>query len=140
MSAQALCVSYLKEIFQGIHSSSDTYKIALFTNAASLDHTTTAYSATNEASGAGYSAGGIALSGFSVNSSGKTAWLDWTTDPSWSSSTITARYALIYNSSQSNKAVCVIDFGSDKSSSNGEFQIGLPVPDASNALIRLTGP
>lgn len=140
MSAQALCVSYLKEILQGVHLSTDTYKIALYTSAASLDHTTTAYSATNEVSGTGYSAGGATLSGFAVNSSSKTAWLDFTSDPSWASATITARYALIYNSSQSDKAVAVIDFGADKTSTNGTFLITFPVADASNALIRITGP
>jgi hypothetical protein len=141
MSAQALCVSYLKEILQGIHLAADTYKIALYTSSASLDHTTTAYSATNEVGNSGtYAAGGQALSGFAVSSSSKTAWLDWTSDPVWTSATITARYALIYNSSRSDKAVAVIDFGADKTSTNGTFTVTFPAADASNALIRITGP
>src|SRR5437016_2814693 len=126
MSAQALCVSYLKEIFQGTHLSTDTYKIALYTSSASLDSTTTAYSATNEVSGTGYTAGGATLSGFAVSSANKTAWIDFTSDPSWASATITARYALIYNSTQSNKAVAVLDFSADKTSTNGTFTITFP--------------
>ena len=141
MSAAAICTSYIAEILQGIHLAADTYKIALFTSSASLDNTTTAYSATNEVGNSGtYAAGGATLSGFAVSSSGKTAWLDFTSDPSWTSATITARYALIYNSSRSNKAVCVLDFGADKTSTAGTFLITFPTADASNALLRLTGP
>lgn len=136
--ASALCTSYKQELLQGIHLAANTYKIALYTNAAALDAATTAYSATNEVAGAGYSAGGATLSGFTTGSSGTTAWIDWTTDPSWATATITARYALIYNSSVSNKAVCVLDFGSDKSSTADTFLITFPVADASNAIIRLT--
>ena len=134
----ALCTSYKQEILQGIHLAADTYKIALFTSAASLDAATAAYSSTNEvANGNGYTTGGATLSGFTTGNSGTTAWIDFTTDPSWSNATITARGALIYNSSRSNKAVAVIDFGADKTSTNGTFLITLPTADASNALIRL---
>ena len=134
---QAIATSFKAEILQGIHDSADTYKIALYTSAATLGATTTAYSATNEVSGTGYTAGGQVLSGFNVTTSGITAILDFTTDPSWENATITARGALIYNSSKSNKAVYVLDFGSDITSTNGTFAVALPTPDATNGLIRL---
>lgn len=133
---QALCTSYKKEKLSGIHLAADVYKIALYTSAATMDASTTVYSATNEVVGAGYSAGGATLSGFGTSSSGTTAWLDWTVDPSWAASTITARGALIYNSTQADKALAVLDFGADKTSTNGTFTVVLPVADASNAIIR----
>ena len=134
---QAIATSFKAEILQGIHDSADTYKIALYTSAATLGATTTEYSATNEVSGTGYTAGGQVLSGFNVTTSGITAILDFTTDPSWANATITARGALIYNSSKTNKAVYVLDFGSDISSTNGVFTVTFPTPDAVSALIRL---
>lgn len=134
---QALCTSYKAEILSGIHLAADVYKIALFTNLATLDATTTAYSVTNEVVGAGYTAGGTTLSGFTVTTSGTTAILDWITDPSWATATITARGAIIYNSSKSNKAVAILDFTTDKTSTAGTFTVQLPVPDAANGLIRL---
>jgi len=133
----AVCNSFKQEILQGTHASADTYKIALYTSTATLDATTTAYSATNEVSGTGYSAGGTTLSGFTVGGSGSTAWLDFTTDPSWPSATITARGALIYNSSKSNKAVAVLNFGSDVTSTASTFTVTFPVADATNALLRI---
>ena len=133
----AVCSSYKQEILQGTHSSADTYKIALYTSTATLDATTTAYTATNEVSGTGYTAGGATLSGFTVGGSGSTAWLDFTTDPSWPSATITARGALIYNSSKSNKAVAVLNFGSDVTSTASTFTVTFPVADATNALLRI---
>lgn len=135
--AQAIATSFKAEILQGIHDSADTYKIALYTSAATMGAATTVYSVTNEIVGIGYIAGGATLSGFSVATSGTTAILDWTGDPSWANATITARGALIYNSSKSNKAVYILDFGSDISSTNGTFMITLPTPDADNGLIRL---
>ncbi len=134
---QTIPTSFKSEALQGVHLSSDTYKIALFTSSATLDASTTVYSTMNEVVGAGYTAGGLTLSGYSVTTSGTTAILDWTTDPSWASATITARGALIYNATKSNKAVYVIDFGADKTSTSGTFTITLPTPDASNGLIRL---
>lgn len=113
------------------------YKIALYTSLATLGATTTAYSTTNEVVGVGYTAGGMTLSGFSVTTSGTTAVLDWTTDPLWTGATITARGALIYNSSKSNKAVYVLDFGTDKISTSSGFAVTLPVPDATTGLIKL---
>ena len=134
----AVCNSYKQEILQGVHSSADTYKIALFTSAATLGAATAAYAAAGEVSGTGYTAGGATLSGFTVGGSGTTAWLDFTTDPSWADATITARGALIYNSTKSNKAVAVLDFGADITSTNGTFTVTLPPADASNALLRIS--
>lgn len=130
----AICTSYKGEALQGTHTSANTYKIALYTSAATLDKTTTVYSATNEVSGTGYSAGGATLAGFSVTTLGQWAILTFN-DPSWASSTITARGALIYNSSQTNKAVGVLDFGADKSSSNGTFTVDLGNSTTSSASI-----
>lgn len=132
----ALCNSYKQEILQGVHLAADTYKIALFTNAATLSKATTAYSTTNEVSGTGYTAGGATLSGFATSLDGDVACLDFS-DPSWSNATITARGAMIYNSSRSNKAVAVFDFGGDVSSTNSTFSVTLPAADASNATVRI---
>lgn len=131
----AICNSYKQEILEGVHSSTDTYKIALYSDAATLGASTTTYSATNEVSGTGYTAGGATLTGYTSGLSTSTAYITFT-DPSWSASTITARGCLIYNSSKSNKAVAVFDFGSNISSSNGTFTIDFPVAGAS-ALIRI---
>lgn len=134
---QNITTSYKAEVLQGIHDAADTYKIALYTNAATLGAATTTYTTANEVVGVGYTAGGVTLSGFNVTTSGTTAILDFTTDPFWENATITARGALIYNSSKSNKAVYVLDFGSDITSTNGTFAITLPTPDVANGLIRL---
>lgn len=137
---QAMCTSFKVELLTATHnftnSSGHTFKLALFTNAATLGAGTTAYSTSNEASGTGYSAGGNTLSATTPTSGGTTAFTDFA-DSSFTSSTITARGALIYNSSQSNKAVVVLDFGSDKSSTSGTFSVIFPTPDASNAIIRI---
>ena len=126
MSATAAIANiYKEEILEGIHSSSDTYKIALYTAAnASLDATTTAYTATGEVTGTGYTAGGATLSGFAASLSSGTAQLSFTS-PSWASATITADTALIYNSSKSNKAVAVLTFAST-ASTNGTFVLTVP--------------
>lgn len=212
MIRQGLCDTYLLELLSGTHLSSNTYKIALYTSSADLGPETTAYSATNEVSGAGYSAGGMALTGFtaanvtsgSIAISGitragsvatatsaahglcngevvtvagaaqteynitaqisnvaantfdytisgapatpatgtitftyKQATLDFTTDPAWTTATITANGALIYNSSVSNKAVMVLAFGSDITSTAGTFTVTLPAATLNTALIRL---
>jgi len=131
----AICNSYKQEILEGVHASGDTYKIALFTDAATLGAGTTAYSTTNEVSGTGYTAGGETLSGFSSGLSSSTAYLTFS-DPSWANATITARGCMIYNSSKSNKAVAVFDFGSNITSTSGTFTVDLPVAGAS-ALIRI---
>lgn len=122
---QAIPTSFKAEILQGIHDSADTYKMALYTSVATLGASTTAYSATNEVVGTGYTAGGVTLSGFNVTTSGTTAILDFTTDPFWENATITARGALVYNASKSNKAVAIYDFGSDIASTNGDFTVSI---------------
>jgi hypothetical protein len=134
---QAMCNSFKTELLGGTHDlDTDTIKIALFTSSASLDASTTAYSTSNEVSGTGYTAGGNTLSGATISLSGSTAIVDFT-DTTWSSATITARGALIYNSSKANRAIAVLDFGSDKSSTNGDFTVVFPAADASNAIIRI---
>jgi hypothetical protein len=123
----ALCNSYKQEILSGIHLSADTYNIALFTSSATLSKSTTAYSSTNEvANGGGYTTGGIALVGFTTGLSSDTAYIDWTTDPSWASATIAADGALIYNVTRSNKSVAVLSFGGTITSTNSTFLITLP--------------
>ncbi len=131
----AICNSYKQEILEGVHSNADTYKLALFTSAATLGATTTAYSTTNEASGTGYTAGGATLTGLSTGLASGTAYLTFS-DPSWASSTITARGCLIYNASKGNKAVAVFDFGADVTSTNGTFTVDLPAAGASS-LVRI---
>lgn len=131
----AICNSYKKEILEGVHDAADTYKLALFTSAASLGADTTAYATTNEVSGTGYTAGGVTLADFTTGLSGGTAYLTFT-DPEWANATITARGCLIYNASKSNKAVAAFDFGGDVSSTNGTFSVDLPAAGASS-LIRI---
>jgi len=137
---QAMCTSFKVELLTGTHdftnSSGDTFKLALYTSSASLDASTTAYSATNETSGTGYSAGGGTLTNVTPTSSGTTAFTDFA-DLTFSSATITARGCLIYNDTDSDKAVAVLDFGGDKTSTNGDFTIQFPTADASNAIIRI---
>ncbi len=138
---QALCTSFKQALLDGemdfSSDTSQTFKIALFTSSATLDATTTAYSTTNEVSGTGYTAGGNTLT-ISANpaTSGTTAFLDFA-DTTWATATITARGALIYQSGGSNPAVAVLDFGSDKTSTAGDFTVQFPTADASNAIIRI---
>jgi hypothetical protein len=144
---QAMATSFKVELLNGIHAfgttvsrggtGADTFKCALYTSSATLDASTTAYSTSNEvAATGGYTAGGNTLTTVAPTSSGTTAFLDFD-DTTWSTSTITANGALIYNSTQSNKAVAVLAFGGDKSSSGGNFTIQFPTADASNAIIRI---
>ena len=144
---QAMCTSFKVELLNGIHAfgttvvrgstTADTMYLALYTSSATLDATTTAYTATNEVSGTGYVAAGQALTAVAPTSSGTTAFLDFN-DETWTSSTITARGALIYNDTQAgDPAVAVLDFGGDKTSTAGDFTVVFPVADASNAIIRI---
>jgi hypothetical protein len=139
---QAMCTSFKVGILDGTFDfssgTSQVFKIALYTSSATLDATTTAYSATNEVSGTGYSSGGNTLT-ISTNptSSGTTAFLDFA-DTTWSTATITARGAVIYLADgATDPAVAVLDFGSDKTSTAGDFTIQFPTADASNAIIRI---
>ena len=138
--SQAMCTSFKVELMTGTHnftnSSGNAFKLALYTSSATLGAATTAFSATNEVSGTGYSSGGGSLSNVTPTSSVTTSFTDFA-DLTFSSSTKTANGALIYNSTNSNKAVCVLAFGGDKSSTNGDFTIQFPTPDASNAIIRI---
>ena len=138
--SQAMCTSFKQELLEAVHnfknSGGDTFKIALYTSSASLGAGTTAYTTSNEVSGTGYTAGGNTLTRVDPSSSGTTAITDFA-DSTWSSATITARGALIYNDTDSDKAVAVLDFGADKVSSGGDFTIKFPAADASNAIIRI---
>lgn len=130
---QTQTTSFKKELYTGVHDlSTDTLKIALYTANADLNESTTVYSTSNEVTGTGYTAGGVTMTGITINSSGFTAYVDFA-DVVFGAS-VTARCALIYNSSQGNKSIAVLDFGSDKTSTN--FTITMPANTASAALIR----
>ena len=130
---QTQTTSFKKELYQGIHDlTTDTLKIALYTANADLNETTTVYSSANEVSGGGYTPGGVTLTGTTINSSGFTAYVDFNNVVFGAS--VTARCALIYNSSQGDKSIAVLDFGSDKTSTN--FTITMPANTATAALIR----
>jgi len=136
-----MCTSFKKEILEAVHnfknSGGDTFKIALYTNSASFNAATTAYTTSNEVSGTGYSAGGNTLTRVDPTTDGTTAFTDFA-DTTWSSSTITARGAMIYNDTAAgNPAVVILDFGSDKTSTNGDFTVVFPTADDSNAIIRI---
>ena len=152
---QAMCTSFKAELMLGCHdfrdASGDTFKIALYLSTADIDANTTAYTATNEASGTNYSAGGVALtntgvSATNINANTGTGFTDFS-DATFTNVTVTARGALIYNTTPSangvantaltNAAVCVLDFGSDKTATDGDFTIIFPTNDASNAIIRI---
>jgi hypothetical protein len=141
-----MCTSFKDELLEGVHdfraSGGDTFKLALYTNSATFDATTTAYTSTNEVGNSGtYSAGGGTLTNVSPSTSGTTAFTDFA-DLSFTSATITARGALIYNTTPAhtytNPTVVVLDFGSDKTSTAGTFTIQFPTADASNAIIRIS--
>lgn len=147
-----MATSFKGEILQGYHQftaptlvsrgslttpTNDTFKLALYTNSASFTAATTTYTATNEVAASGtYAAGGGTLAGTALATSGTTAYLDFS-DLSFTSATITARGAMIYNDTQGDRTVAILDFGSDKTSTAGTFTIQFPTADASNAIIRI---
>ena len=137
---QAMCTSFKTELLTATHNfatNGNAFKLALYTSSATMGATTTAYSTSQEVSNSGsYSAGGGTLTKVAPTSSGTTAFTDFS-DLTFTTATITAGGALIYNDTNSDKAVCVLDFGSDKSSSSGSFTIQFPAADASNAIIRI---
>ena len=140
-SGNFMCTSFKKEILDGVHnfknSGGSTFKLALYTNSASFTAATTAYTTSNEVSGSGYSAGGGTLTRVDPTTSSTTAYTDFS-DLTFSSATITARGALIYNDSASgDPTVVVLDFGADKVSTSGDFTIVFPTADSSNAIIRI---
>jgi len=144
-----MCTSFKLQLMSGVHAISasasspvraaDTFKIALYTSSATLDASTTVYSSTNETTntaGTAYVAGGNTLTSGTTSSSGTTAFADFA-DSSWTTASFTARGALIYNSTQADKSVVVLDFGADKTASAGTFTIIFPTNDASSAIIRI---
>jgi len=137
-----MCTSFKQEILQGVHdftaSTGNTFKLALYDNSASFTAATTAYTVTNEVGNSGtYAAGGGTLTNVTPTTSGTTAFADFD-DLSFTSATITARGALIYNDTAAgDPTVAVLDFGEDKSSTSGTFTIQFPTADASNAIIRI---
>jgi O-acetylhomoserine/O-acetylserine sulfhydrylase-like pyridoxal-dependent enzyme len=132
-----MCSSFKQQILLGEHDlDTDTIKIALYTSAATLSAATTVYSTSDEVVGTGYTAGGNTLTGATVSLTGTTAFVDFS-DTTWTTATITARGALLYNSSKSNKAIAVLDFGSDKTSTAGSFTVQFPANDASSAIVRI---
>ena len=134
MISQTQTTSFKAELYQGVHDlDTDVIKIALYTAFADLNADTLIYSATNEVVASGYTAGGAVMTGITVNTSGTTAYVGFT-NVSWTSA-LTARGALIYNSSQGNKSVAVLDFGSDKTSTT-TFTITMPANTSTTALIR----
>ena len=130
---QTQTTSFKKELYQGIHDlTTDEIKIALYTAEANLNESTTAYTTSNEVTGTGYVAGGVVMSGIAINSSGFTAYVSFNNVVFGAA--VTARCALIYNADKANRAIAVLDFGSDKTSAN--FTITMPTNDANSALIR----
>lgn len=130
---QGVTNQWKQDVLRGVHQEGDSYRIALYTNVASLDKSVKAYTKKGEVVGAGYEAGGILLSGTTYGSAGDVAYMDWS-DPIWAKATITARGALIYNASKGNVALSVIDFGQDYVSTNGRFEINLPLPGAAASV------
>ena len=140
-SGNYMCTSFKKELMTATHNftngSGNTFKLALYTNSASFNAGTTAYTTSNEVSGTGYSAGGGTLTNVTPTTGGTTAFTDFA-DLTFGTATITARGALIYNDTASgDPSVVVLDFGGDKTSTAGDFKIVMPTADATNALIRI---
>lgn len=146
-SGNYLCTSFKQQLLEGAHdfrsSGGDTFYMALYTNSATLDASTTAYTTSGETtntSGSAYVAGGQALANVNPTTSGTTAFTDFA-DEVWATASFTARGALIYNTTPAhtytNPSVVVLDFGSDKTASAGDFTVIFPTADASNAIIRI---
>jgi hypothetical protein len=134
---QTLTTSFKQDMLTGVQNlATDTLKIALYTANASLNENTTAYSTSNEVVGTGYTAGGKTLTGVTVLTADTTAYVDFA-DPSWDPANFTARGALIYNASKSNKAIAVLDFGADKTATT-TFTVQMPANTATSALIRIS--
>lgn len=135
MIVQTQCTSFKAECYQGIHDLlNDTIKMALYISTANLGASTTAYTATGETSGTGYSAGGAVMSGVTINTDGSTAYVNFS-NVVWNPAAFTARGALIYNASKANRAIAVLDFGADKTPAT-TFTVSMPANTANSALIR----
>lgn len=139
MITTGLCYSYKREVLEGIHEAVDDYRIALFRATADLGPTTTVYSgqAGEVATAGGYVAGGKVLTGFTIGETGGTAWLDFD-DVVWPNATIKADGAMIYNATKGNRAVCVIAFDAEASSTNDAFRLQFPAPGAGSGFITIT--
>tara|TARA_R100000657_G_C4573092_1_gene38032 strand:- start:25 stop:456 length:432 start_codon:yes stop_codon:yes gene_type:complete len=138
---QAMCTSFKKELLEAVHnfknSGGSTFNIALYTSSATLSASTTAYTTSNEVSGTNYTAKGTSLTRVDPTTSSTTAFTDFA-DATFSNVTVTARGALIFNDSASgDPAVCVLDFGADKTATAGDFTVVFPTADASSAIIRI---
>jgi len=135
---QAMCTQFKRDVMLGLHDlDTDTIKIALYTSSATLNATTTAYSATNEvANGNGYTTGGVTLASASVIVNSTSGCFD-SNNPEWTSATFTARGALIYNDTESDLAIAVLDFGGDFSVAGGTFRIVFPAQTANTAIVRI---
>ena len=132
---QGMCSSFKQESWLGIHDlDTDVLKMALYTAAADLSQATTAYTPTGEVSGTGYTAGGETLTNVQVLLSGTTAYVTFD-NPTWANASFVCRGALIYNSTEANRAIAVLDFGADKTAS-GTFTVQLPAATAAAALLR----
>jgi len=134
--------SFKKELFQATHnfnsSTGNTFQLALYSTVSGFSSTgTTVYTVTNEVSGTGYSAGGTTLTNLGVAVGQNISYVDFA-DATFSTATITASCALIYNTTQSNKAVVVLDFGGDKTSTNGDFTIQFPAANSTSAILRIS--
>lgn len=138
--SQAVCNSFKQQILEGIHdfeSGGDVFKLSLYTSAANLSASTTVYTSTNEVGDTGqYTAGGGTLTGQQTSLDTGVAIVDFA-DLSFTGVTLTARGALIYNNSESNKAVCVLDFGADKTATSGTFTIQFPAFTSAAAILRI---
>ena len=136
----AVCSSFKQEVLVGTHnftaSSGNSFKLALYTSSATLGAATTAFTTTGQASGTNYTSGGNALTNITPVLSGTTAVCDFA-DLNFGTATLTARGCMIYNDTNSDKAVCTIDFGGDKTSTAGDFTVVFPSPTATGAIIRL---
>ena len=140
-SGNFMCTSFKQELLQGVHNltngTGNVFKMALYTNSATFNAATTAYTTGNEVTGTGYTAGGEGLTNVTPTSTGTTAFAEYG-DIKWTTSTITARGALIYNDTATgDPTLLVLDFGSDKSSSAGDFSVVMPTYNATSALIRI---
>jgi hypothetical protein len=136
------CTSCKRELLQAIHDftvgTGDVFNIALYTNTATLNAATTAYTASGEVpNGGGYTARGVAMGNVTPSISGVVAFTNFAPDPSWLTATFTARGALIFNTSKTDRSVAVLDFGSDKTVSAGTFTVVMPANVAATALLRL---
>jgi|TARA_B110000211_G_C13561742_1_gene328103 hypothetical protein len=135
---QAMCTQFKKDVMLGLHDlDSDTIKIALYTSSATLSAATDTYTTSNEvANGGGYTTGGVTLANASVIENGTSGCFD-SDDPEWTSATFTARGALIYNDTDGDRAIAVLDFGGDFTVAGGTFKIVFPAQTASNAIVRI---